>query len=76
MTQILTLADCKVGDKVTLSKVLDEQLTIQLYSMGCVLGEELTLERIAPFGEPMIIRVEDSFISLRKDDAKKMQIVR
>jgi ferrous iron transport protein A len=76
MTQTLTLADCKVGDKVTLSKVLDEQLTIQLYSMGCVLGEEITLERIAPFGEPMIIRVEDSFISLRRGDAEQMQIIR
>ena len=76
MTQTLTLADCKVGDKVTLSKVLDEQLTIQLYSMGCVWGEEITLERIAPFGEPMIIRVEDSFISLRRGDAEQMQIIR
>jgi ferrous iron transport protein A len=69
-----TLADCKVGDTVTLAKVLDKQLTIQLYSMGCILGETITLERIAPFGEPMIIRVEDSFISIRKDDAKKMEI--
>ena len=42
--------------------------------MGCILGETITLERIAPFGEPMIIRVEDSFISIRKDDAKKMEI--
>ena len=69
-----TLADCKVGDTVTLAKVLDKQLTIQLYSMGCILGETITLERIAPFGEPMIIRVEDSFISIRKDDAEKMEI--
>ncbi len=69
-----TLADCKIGDTVTLTKVLDKQLTIQLYSMGCILGEEITLERIAPFGEPMIIRVEDSFISIRKDDAEKMEI--
>lgn len=70
-----TLADFKVGDKVILKSVLDNQLTIQLYSMGCVLGEELTIERKAPFGDPIIISVEDSFISLRKDDAQKMEVL-
>ncbi|MBL4709456.1 MAG: ferrous iron transport protein A [Flavobacteriales bacterium] len=70
-----TLADYKVGDKVILKKVLDNHLTIQLYSMGCILGEEITIERKAPFGDPIIIRVEDSFISLRKDDAQKMEVL-
>ena len=54
--------------------MLDAQLTIQLYSMGCVVGEEILVERKAPFGDPIIISVEDSFISLRKDDAKKMEV--
>ena len=70
-----TLADYKVGDKLVLNKVLDNQLTIQLYSMGCILGEEITIERKAPFGDPIIISVEDSFISLRKDDAQKMKVL-
>ncbi len=70
-----SLADHKVGDRVILKEVLDAQLTIQLYSMGCVIGEELLIERKAPFGDPMIISVEDSFISLRKDDAQKMQVI-
>ena len=68
------LADYKVGDKVVLKNVLDSQLTIQLYSMGCVLGEEILIERKAPFGDPIIISVEDSFISLRKNDAQKMEV--
>ena len=70
-----SLADYKVGDRVILKEVLDAQLTIQLYSMGCVLGEELLIERKAPFGDPIIISVEDSFISLRKGDAQKMQVI-
>ncbi len=70
-----TLADYKVGDQVVLKNVLDNQLTIQLYSMGCVLGEKITIERKAPFGDPIIISVEDSFISLRKDDAQKMEVL-
>lgn len=70
-----TLDQSNVGDIVLLKDVLDKQLTIQLYSMGCVLGEEITIERKAPFGDPIIISVEDSFISLRKDDASKMEVL-
>ena len=69
-----TLADCRVGDRVVLNHVTDKQLTIQLYSMGCILGEVIVVERIAPFGEPIIISIDDSFISLRKDDAIKMKV--
>ena len=69
-----TLADCITGDGATLISVEDEQLSIQLYCMGCIPGETVTVERIAPFGDPMIVSVEDSFISLRRVDAEKMKV--
>ncbi|MAC96497.1 MAG: ferrous iron transport protein A [Flavobacteriales bacterium] len=68
------LADCKEGDEATLIGVDDEQLSVQLFCMGCVPGETLLIERIAPFGDPIIISVEDSFISLRKEDAMQMTV--
>lgn len=71
---IFNLADCKVGEKVLLEKVLDEQLVIQLHSMGCVLGEVITIERKAMFGDPIVISIDDSFISLRKSDARKIEV--
>lgn len=76
MSQNKTLADCKAGEIVTLLEVSDEQLTIQLYSMGCIMGEDIRVEKIAPFGDPMIISVEDIFISLRRDDARKMMVAK
>lgn len=66
----------KQGDTVILEEVLDPQLSIQLYCMGCLPGERLTIERIAPFGDPLIISVEDSFITLRKADAGKIKVKR
>lgn len=74
MVQKITLADCKRGDIVTLKSIEEHQLSIQLISMGCLIGEQLTIERIAPFGDPLIISIEDSFFSLRRDDAKKMEV--
>jgi len=64
------------GDSLIMEEVLDSQLSIQLYCMGCLPGEKITIERIAPFGDPMIISVEDTFISLRKDDAHKICVKR
>lgn len=74
MTDTNKLADCKEGDEATLIGVDDEQLSVQLFCMGCVPGETLSIERIAPFGDPIIISVEDSFISLRKEDAMQMTV--
>lgn len=74
MTDSGTLAECRQGDQATLLGVDDEQLSIQLFCMGCIPGENILVERIAPFGDPIIISVEDSFISLRKADAMKMRI--
>lgn len=72
--KITTLAECTTGDKAKLNAIDDEQLSIQLFCMGCIPGETITIERIAPFGDPIMISVEDSFISIRKEDAEKMQI--
>lgn len=74
MGKLTTLADCKEGDQVILKNISDRELTIRLYSMGCILGELIMVERIAPLGDPLIISVEDCFISLRKDDAIKMEV--
>lgn len=74
MTDSSTLAECRQGDQVTLLGVDDKQLSIQLFCMGCIPGEVIIVERIAPFGDPIIISVEDSFISLRKEDASRMRI--
>lgn len=64
------------GDSLIMEEVLDTQLSIQLYCMGCLPGEKITIERIAPFGDPMIISIDDTFISLRKDDAQKIRVKR
>lgn len=71
---LTTLAECTTGDSAKLQSIDDEQLSIQLFCMGCIPGETITIERIAPFGDPIMISVEDSFISIRKEDAKKMKI--
>ena len=69
-----SLADCKKGDKLIIKHIDDIPLSVQLYCMGCIPGEHIIVERIAPFGDPILISVEDSFISLRKKDAALLKV--
>lgn len=74
MSQSKTLSSCKIGETVRLNEIKDRQLSVQLYTMGCIPGEMIKIERIAPFGDPILIQVDESFISIRKSDAKLIEI--
>ena len=76
MEEFTTLSKCNTGEIITLESIDDQQLSVQLFCMGCIPGEQLQIERIAPFGDPILISIEDSFISLRKVDAAKMKVKR
>ncbi|MGC9517906.1 MAG: FeoA family protein [Methanomicrobiales archaeon] len=45
-----------------------------LMEMGLVKGSEIKVERIAPLGDPIEIKIKGYSLSLRKDDAKKIEI--
>lgn len=70
-----TLAECKVGDKVCLKDIHDKQLRIQLFNLGCVIGEEIMIERKSVLGDPILISIDDNFISLRRSDAEKIEVI-
>ncbi|AXV36879.1 MAG: ferrous iron transport protein A [Methanobacteriaceae archaeon] len=45
-----------------------------LMEMGLIKGSEIKVERVAPLGDPIEIRVKGYCLSLRKDEAKKIEI--
>ncbi len=44
-------------------------MSIKLMEMGCLPGESIVVERIAPLGDPMAITVSGYSLSLRKHEA-------
>ena len=51
-----------------------EDLELKLMEMGCLPGEIVVVEQVAPMGGPMNIRVSGYMLSLRKDEADKIEI--
>ena len=44
-------------------------MSVKLMEMGCLPGEEIIVERIAPLGDPIAINVAGYQLSLRKREA-------
>ncbi|MES2731235.1 MAG: FeoA family protein [Bacteroidota bacterium] len=69
-----SVADLKVGEKGIIQFFLDELMSLKLLEMGCLPGTEVKLSCVAPFGDPICIKVSGYSLSLRKDEASTILI--
>lgn len=69
-----TIADLRVGESAVISSLLDNDLTLKLLEMGCLPGESVTVQHIAPLGDPICIRVSGYSLSLRKQEAATVSL--
>lgn len=63
------LSEIKAGQTVEILEYEHNDLFIKLLEMGCVPGEKITVEQIAPLGDPISISVVGYNLSLRLDEA-------
>ena len=71
------LADLKIGEKGEIVGFTDDSLSLKLLEMGCLPGTEIVLTHLAPFGDPIAIRVSGSYtLSMRREEAETMLIKR
>ena len=63
------LSVLKVGEGGIIDSFLKTDLSIKLMEMGCVPGERVMIEQIAPLGDPISIWVSGYSLSLRLDEA-------
>jgi len=68
----MKLSDLKIGERGIIKEFTDLSLSIKLMEMGCLPGEPVVLERIAPLGDPIAIKVSGYHLSLRKEEASKV----
>jgi ferrous iron transport protein A len=70
-----TIASLKIGERGVIVGFTDEILSLKLLEMGCLPGTQVTLTHIAPFGDPIAIKVTGYTLSLRLEEAQTIQIV-
>ena len=71
----MKLNELKTGQSAVIDKVGGEgSLRQHFLDMGVIPGAELTLVKFAPMGDPMQLRIHGYELTLRLDDAKKIDI--
>jgi ferrous iron transport protein A len=75
MDNMKKLNELKVGELGTINSFDEDEIFIKLMEMGCVPGELVKVEQIAPLGDPISIAVAGYILSLRLDEASKIWIV-
>lgn len=66
----LALGESAVIDRVGCSR----PVALRLMEMGLLPGTEVTLERVAPLGDPIVVRVRGYALSLRKEEARLVEL--
>ena len=65
----MKLSQLEVGKKGIIKEFTDLEMSVKLMEMGCLPGEEIQVDRVAPLGDPIAIRVSGYQLSLRKREA-------
>lgn len=68
------LSELRPGDRAVIVKFEDDETYIKLMEMGCLPGESILLDQVAPLGGPIRIRVSGYSLSLRKDEAESIEV--
>ena len=70
----LKLTELKPGQKGVICDFTDNDIFIKLMEMGCVPGEQILIEQIAPMGGPISVTIAGYRLSLRLNEAEKILV--
>ena len=70
-----TIDDLTIGESGMISQVGGEgALRLRFLDMGLIPGTTVTLRKIAPMGDPIQIQVRGYELTIRREDARKIDL--
>lgn len=71
-----TIADLNIGEKALIQEIAFDHIPLALLEMGCLPGIDVELLQIAPFNDPLYIRVNGSYLTIRRETAEKIVVIK
>jgi ferrous iron transport protein A len=68
------LSDIKSGKRAVIHSFENDDIFIKLMEMGCIPGEIVKVEQVAPLGDPISITVAGYCLSLRLNEAENILV--
>jgi ferrous iron transport protein A len=62
------------GQKAIIESIETDFLTLKLIEMGCLPGNEISLLYLAPFRDPLYLKIDESHLAIRKDVARYIMV--
>jgi len=71
---VVRLSNLPKGRKAVIKYHEESDFQLTLMEMGCIPGEPVWVEMIAPMGDPLAIQIAGYYLSIRKNDADKIWV--
>jgi len=72
--KICSLDKLKPGESGIIVSFNDEENALKFMEMGCTPGEKVKMDSVAPLGDPVAVLVSGYKLSLRKSEAKLINV--
>lgn len=72
--KVVRLSDLPTGKRAVIRHHEQGDFELTLMEMGCIPGEPVWIEMIAPMGDPMAIQIAGYYLSIRKKDAQNIYV--
>ena len=72
--KVFRLSQLPAGKKAVIKDHEQSDFKLTLMEMGCIPGEPVWIEMIAPLGDPMAIQIAGYYLSIRKKDAENIWV--
>ncbi|MBL7738160.1 MAG: ferrous iron transport protein A [Chitinophagaceae bacterium] len=63
------LSQLRPGQKAVIKHFDNQEIHLKLMEMGCLPGESITVEQMAPLGDPVSVSIAGYTLSLRLNEA-------
>lgn len=71
----MKLSQLEIGQQGVIKEFTDLEMSVKLMEMGCLPGELVKVERVAPLGDPIAVSVSGYQLSLRKREASTIELI-
>lgn len=72
ITEMKRLSELAIGKRAKIISFEKDEIFIKLMEMGCIPGEIIKVDQIAPLGDPISISVAGYNLSLRLNEANSI----
>ena len=69
---VVRLSELKPGQEAVIKEFQNNDIFLKLMEMGCVPGESILMEQVAPLGDPISVNVAGYHLSLRLNEAENI----